>query len=72
MHSTEKPAPGDVERLLRRESGARIFDLEDAEAFKVSLSTYTAANTSSVEAARRKLQELGIYDAEGRLTENYR
>lgn len=68
----DKDADVPVLQRPSQPSGSRVFDQQDADAFAVALDRYTAANTASVEAARKKLQELGIFEADGRLTEDYR
>jgi hypothetical protein len=52
--------------------GSRVLDENDAAEFAAAARQYVAANTATPQAARSKLEELGIIDSEGNLTKNYR
>jgi hypothetical protein len=44
----------------------------DAQGFAALAQSYAVANSASKEIAREKLKALGIIDASGKLTKNYR
>ena len=62
-HTSFKPAG---------EAGFRVFTATDAAEFALAAKAFVAANTATPEAARTCLRNMGLIDAEGKLTEQYR
>lgn len=51
---------------------ASVMTEKDADEFREAAAEYGKKHTATKAAARKKLQELGIYTADGSLTKRYR
>ena len=55
-----------------RPTSSSVLTQKDANRYRIVLSKYAKANTSSKGVAQDTLKSLGIYTAQGKISKNYR